>query len=157
MSIGQVGGTGGSGGISLNIKGQDTWANIVLLANNEINDAWILTEATNAPNSADGAIANIGDTVVWTGTEWINTNEIIGPQGEIGPQGPQGPIGQTGGIGSQGTAGAQGPTGPVGPQGPINENGISSVDIDIVDMVTQAEYDVINPKDSRTLYIIEVV
>jgi hypothetical protein len=70
-----------------------------------------------------------------TGSSWVLTGNITGPQGAtgaIGPAGPQGPQGATGTQGLTGPTGPQGPqgiqgatgaTGAVGPQGPAGTNG----------------------------------
>jgi hypothetical protein len=64
-----------------------------------------------------------------TGSAWILTGNITGPQGVAGApgsqgiQGPVGPQGANGATGLTGPAGPQGSTGPQGPQGPIGLTG----------------------------------
>jgi hypothetical protein len=68
-----------------------------------------------------------------------------GPQGPMGPEGPRGPIGPVGLQGPQGVPGAQGPQGITGPQGPATTPVI---------VLTQAEYDALNPPSAGSLYVI---
>lgn len=78
-----------------------------------------------------------------------------GPTGPIGPQGLQGPKGDKGDIGLTGATGPAGPTGPQGIQGVKGDPGnLTSPDFDLIDRVTQAEYDALSPPDPQTLYII---
>jgi hypothetical protein len=64
-----------------------------------------------------------------TGSAWILTGNITGPQGVAGTagqqgiQGPAGPQGATGATGLTGPAGPQGATGPAGPQGTTGPQG----------------------------------
>ena len=61
-----------------------------------------------------------------TGSSWVLTGNITGPQGAIGatgPAGPQGPQGIQGATGAAGATGPQGPAGVAGPQGPAGTNG----------------------------------
>jgi len=80
----------GQPGVGIQLKGNV--ANVVDLpsSGNSQGDAYIV--------DADG------DLYVWTGTEWDNVGQIVGP---AGPQGPQG---------------IEGPTGPTGPQGEPGQN-----------------------------------
>ena len=107
---------------------------------------WILESPTaGAPDRPDGSPAQVGDVLVWTGTEWVNLGPVQGaqgppgpqgPAGAEGPQGPQGPTGPQGPKGDQGNAstvpgpegpeGPQGQTGPAGPTGPQGPPGASS-------------------------------
>ena len=107
---------------------------------------WILESPTaGAPDRPDGSPAQVGDVLVWTGTEWVNLGPVQGaqgppgpqgPAGADGPQGPQGPTGPQGPKGDQGNAstvpgpegpeGPQGQTGPAGPTGPQGPPGASS-------------------------------
>jgi hypothetical protein len=65
-----------------------------------------------------------------TGSAWILTGNITGPQGVAGAvglqgvQGPAGPQGATGATGLTGPAGPQGATGPAGPQGVTGATGL---------------------------------
>jgi hypothetical protein len=59
-------------------------------------------------------VAADGHLHVWTGSAWIDTGEVRGPQG---PQGATGPTGPAGPAGPQGSTGATGPTGPAGADG----------------------------------------
>lgn len=79
-------------------------------------------------------VSDIGDGLVWTGTELEVDPESLpeGPEGPQGPQGIQGPTGATGATGPAGETGAQGPqgetgatgaTGSQGPQGPQGDPG----------------------------------
>jgi hypothetical protein len=85
-----------------------------------------------------------------------------GPQGDTGPAGPEGPEGPAGTKGDTGPEGPEGPEGPQGPQGPQGDTGppgevpadvVTSLDLDAIDVLTQAEYDALTP-DPRTLYVI---
>lgn len=61
-----------------------------------------------------------------TGSLWLGSGNIRGPQGETGstgPQGPQGPKGDKGDTGARGATGPQGPQGVQGPTGPQGEQG----------------------------------
>ena len=60
-----------------------------------------------APGDA-WVIAETGDLWQWTGTEWVNLGQIVGPAGPPGATGPTGP---------EGPQGPTGATGPAGPQG----------------------------------------
>ena len=53
----------------------------------------------------------------WSGSYWINTGPIVGPEGPVGPVGPQGPYGPEGPQGLQGPEGPEGPKGDKGDQG----------------------------------------
>jgi hypothetical protein len=61
-----------------------------------------------------------GNGYVWSGSEWINTGSIQGPQGLTGPAGEQGIQGP---AGSQGDTGPKGDTGDVGPKGDKGDKG----------------------------------
>ena len=56
-------------------------------------------------------------TLVYNGTDWINTPYIIGSTGHTGYTGSTGPIGSTGPTGPTGSKGATGSTGHTGPTG----------------------------------------
>lgn len=64
-----------------------------------------------------------------SGTAWVDTGLLRGPQGVQGPAGPvgaagpQGQQGVPGPVGAQGPQGNPGPQGPQGPQGPIGPQG----------------------------------
>jgi hypothetical protein len=58
-----------------------------------------------------------------TGTNWILTGNITGPQGSTGPQGTQGPTGATGATGATGPQGPIGLTGPTGATGATGATG----------------------------------
>jgi hypothetical protein len=103
---------------------------------NTVNDAFIVDD--------------IGDLAVWSGTEWTNVGQIVGPvgptgaQGLIGPTGAQGDIGPTGPTGIQGLLGPtgaigpvgdRGATGPTGPQGIEGEQGIPGTPLNILGTV----------------------
>ena len=82
-----------------------------------------LTAAFSSPSLADGVIDEATtDLWVWNGTDWINTGDIVGPQGiqgiqGISIQGTQGITGEQGVQGIQGIDGAQGAQGSQGVQG----------------------------------------
>jgi hypothetical protein len=77
-----------------------------------------------------------GDLWVWSGTQWLNTGNILGPTGPTGPTGAAsqvtGPTGPTGPVstvpstvtGPTGPLGPTGPTGPLGPTGPTGPQGV---------------------------------
>lgn len=126
----------GPQGKSIVLKGSDTWANVENIVNPEVNDVWILTEATGAPIRSGGSLAEVGDGVVWAETEWINIGPFRGPKGDQGDQGIQGIEGPQGVQGIEGPQGIQGipgpagadstvpgPEGPEGPEGPIGLTG----------------------------------
>jgi hypothetical protein len=74
---------------------------------NDVNDAYIV--------DADGNL------YVWSGTDWTDVGQIVGPQGEVGPTGP------TGATGEQGIQGVTGPTGATGATGSVNSLEIGDV------------------------------
>lgn len=105
----------------------------------------------------------------------------VGPQGPQGEQGEQGPAGADGAdgasayevalangfvgtepewllslVGEQGPQGEQGPAGPQGPEGPMPEGAVTCDDASITKVIalTQAAYDLIDPKLATTLYVI---
>jgi microcystin-dependent protein len=75
--------------------------------------------------------ADTGHLIVWDGTQWNDTGQIVGPAGPTGPtgatgaQGAQGTAGATGATGAQGPAGATGSTGATGPAGPTGADGVA--------------------------------
>ncbi len=56
-----------------------------------------------------------GNLYVWTGSAWLDSGQIVGPQGPQGVQGTQGPQGIQGIQGVQGVQGVQGEVGPSAP------------------------------------------
>lgn len=98
------------------------------------------------------------------------TGPSDGPTGPTGPAGATGPAGPTGADGAMGATGATGsgstgPTGPMGPTGPGSgatgatgatgaPGSLTSPDFNLIEAVTQAEYDLLDPPLSTTLYII---
>lgn len=124
-TTGETGPTGPTGpiGAGLNILGSfATYAALVAAyPTGSVGDAYLIT----------------GDLWVWSGTQWLNTGNILGPTGPTGPTGaastvpgptgPTGPVstepstvtGPTGPTGPTGSQGVVGPTGPTGPQGVI--------------------------------------
>lgn len=72
----------------------------------------------------DGYIVN-SNLWVWSGTEYTDVGQIVGPKGDIGPQGPSGPQGITGATGPQGITGPSGPQGNIGVTGPTGPKGDS--------------------------------
>jgi hypothetical protein len=123
---GATGPTGSTGpiGAGLNILGSyATYAALV---------------AANPTGSIGDAYLVAGALWVWSGTQWINTGNILGPTGPTGPTGaastvagPTGPTGNTGPTGPvstvQGPTGPLGPTGPTGPLGPTGPTGPQGV------------------------------
>jgi hypothetical protein len=80
-----------------------------------------------------------------------------GVDGEVGPQGPAGPAGADGAPGADGNDGAPGATGQEGPQGPQGEPGpagADGTDFNRFVLLTQADYDALDPVDAGMLYII---
>ncbi len=114
--VGPTGPTGPQGvpGPSLQIRGSVVNA-AALPTDAEVNDAYI--------SQADG------DLYIWSGDQWVNAGQIVGPagldgeDGVTGPTGPTGATGQQGSKGDTGETGATGPTGAVGPTGPAGETG----------------------------------
>lgn len=123
--VGDTGPTGPTGaiGAGLNILGSfATYAELI---------------AAYPTGSTGDAYLIAGDLWVWSGTQWLNTGNILGPTGPTGPTGaasqvtgptgPTGPVstepstvtGPTGPTGPTGSQGDLGPTGPTGPQGVI--------------------------------------
>lgn len=77
------------------------------------------------------ATLSTGDTYIYDGTTWIQsqgTEGKQGPQGAEGYQGPMGPQGEKGEIGPQGKDGEDGEQGPEGKQGPKGEDGKDGAD-----------------------------
>jgi hypothetical protein len=116
--IGPTGPTGATGpiGAGLNILGSyATYSQLVAAhPTGSIGDAYII----------------VGDLWVWTGTQWLNTGNILGPTGPTGPVStvPSTVTGPTGPTGPQSTVpGPTGPTGPpstvAGPTGPTGSTG----------------------------------
>ena len=101
--IGLTGPTGATGpiGAGLNILGSfATYAELVAAyPTGSVGDAYIIT----------------GNLWVWSGTQWLNTGNILGPTGPTGPVStqPSTVTGPTGPTGPQSTV--TGPTGPTGP------------------------------------------
>lgn len=102
-AIGLTGPTGATGaiGAGLNILGSfSTYAALVAAyPTGSIGDAYLIG----------------GDLWVWSGTQWLNTGNILGPTGPTGPVSTQPSLvtGPTGPTGPQSTV--TGPTGPTGP------------------------------------------
>ena len=102
-AIGLTGPTGATGpiGAGLNILGSfATYAELVAAyPTGSVGDAYIIT----------------GNLWVWSGTQWLNTGNILGPTGPTGPVSTQPSLvtGPTGPTGPQSTV--TGPTGPTGP------------------------------------------
>lgn len=65
-------------------------------------------------DTGDGYLDVDGYLWIWTGAEWQNVGQIIGPQGNTGYFGSQGYTGSIGYIGSRGYTGSQGYTGSAG-------------------------------------------
>ena len=129
-TVGQTGPTGSTGptgptgpiGAGLNILGSfNTYAALVAAyPTGSIGDAYLIG----------------GDLWVWSGTQWLNTGNILGPTGPTGPTGAAsqvtGPTGPTGPVstvpstvtGPTGPTGSTGPTGPLGPTGPTGPQGV---------------------------------
>lgn len=121
---GATGATGATGpiGAGLNILGSfSTYAALVAAyPTGNIGDAYLIG----------------GDLWVWSGTQWLNTGNILGPTGPTGPTGAAsmvtGPTGPTGPVstvpstvtGPTGPTGSTGPTGPLGPTGPTGPQGV---------------------------------
>jgi len=121
---GQTGATGPTGpiGAGLNILGSfSTYAALIAAyPTGSIGDAYLIS----------------GDLWVWSGTQWLNTGNILGPTGPTGPTGAAsqvtGPTGPTGPVstvpstvtGPTGPTGSTGPTGPLGPTGPTGPQGV---------------------------------
>jgi hypothetical protein len=79
--------------------------------------SWVLTGNITGPQGATGATGPAGTQGPQGAT---GTQGLTGP---AGPQGPQGPQGIQGATGATGATGLQGPAGVVGPQGPAGTNG----------------------------------
>ena len=75
-------------------------------------------------------VAADGHLYVWTGSAWVDTGEVRGPQGPTGATGPAGPQGATGATGATGPAG----TGLTGYQ--IVTGAVTAVAADEVETVT---------------------
>lgn len=93
------------------------------------------------------------ETLVVNGVELVvDAGVATGPPGPPGADstvpGPQGPKGDTG---PQGLQGPQGDPGPQGPSGKIDSSNDTVLNII---SVSQADYDLLNPPDETTLYII---
>lgn len=108
IGAGELGPTGATGpqGTAIQLVGSvATFADLPSLAGQ--NDAYIVEDE--------------GDLYVWTGSQWDNVGQIVGPTGPAGPLGPAGPTGPTGADSTvEGPTGPTGPevTGPAGPTGP---------------------------------------
>jgi hypothetical protein len=102
-------GSQGQAGASVTLKG--SVANVASLpsVDNTIGDSYI--------NDADGNL------YVWTGSNWHDAGQIVGPEGPQGQQGIQGVKGDTGEQGPQGNTGPQGLKGDTGLQGPKGDTG----------------------------------
>jgi hypothetical protein len=102
-ATGPQGDTGATGapGTSVNILGEVATVGNLPSSGNDIGDAYIVI--------ADGNL------YTWTGSEWLDVGQIVGPQG---------PTGSTGAQGATGATGATGPTGPTGEQGVQGIQGI---------------------------------
>ena len=99
-----INGTNGVDGAGVYIKGSNTISNILSLSNPIAGDLYIAT--TNA--TSGGITTEIGEGVVWSGTEWINVGAIRGPQGLTGNSGTNGTNGTNGSNGSTGAQGTPG-------------------------------------------------
>jgi hypothetical protein len=104
----------GQAGASVTLKGSVDELVELPSSNNTPGDSYI--------NQDDGNL------YVWTGSEWFDAGQIVGPQGPQGIQGiqgntgPQGEQGIQGDQGPQGTQGIQGNTGPQGESGLVAAN-----------------------------------
>jgi hypothetical protein len=77
----------GPQGTGLEVKGSDTYANIIAIGTPAIGDLWIQTDT--------GGGGAIGDGRLWDGSAWLNTGPIQGPQGPAGTPGPSAASGIT--------------------------------------------------------------
>jgi len=169
----------GDDGTGVDVKGVDTYANI-LLKNGSLGNMWI-TNDTGTDNQ--GNHYGLGYGFVSDGTtgptQWGNAGAIRGPKGDIGPEGP---TGTKGNIGNTGIQGNQGPIGPIGPQGiqgvvgPTGDTGLKGdtgpkgVDapdhavlsipltterrVNQIVSISEAEYDALATKEVDKLYMI---
>lgn len=137
---GPVGATGASG-TAITIKGSDTYANVLLISDQDVGDLWLLTDSSAGGDPGDG--------VMWDGVSWVNTGPVRGPEGPQGPQGDDGPAGPTGDPGPEGPAGDTGPAGETGPPGPKGDTGDNGTWVG-----TQAAYDALGTYNEDVLYAI---
>ena len=110
---GQAGPTG-SAGAGIALKGSVSQVGDLPPSNNVAGDSYVVT--------ADGHL------YVWSGSNWTDVGQIVGPTGPSGPQGDAGaastvtgPTGAVGPAGSVGATGAEGAsvTGPTGAAGTV--------------------------------------
>jgi hypothetical protein len=90
---GATGPTGATGPQGVNIVMRASVANVAALpsSGNQVNDGRIVDED--------------GNLYIWTGTEWSDAGQIVGPQGPQGITGPTGDTGPTGATGPTGNSG----------------------------------------------------
>lgn len=69
----------GAPGAGVQFRGEDTWANISAIPDPVQGDAWVLTDATGAPDRGDGTSAQVLDWVVYDLSVWVNTGSRAGP------------------------------------------------------------------------------
>jgi Collagen triple helix repeat (20 copies) len=175
---GPAGPTGASGppgpkgdpGTGVTIQGTLSGVSTPLPPSPTAGDMWIIGSPvpTATPPREGGGAAQVGDGIVWSGTEWSNVGPIQGPTGPAGatgsqgppgatgtqgPQGIQGPQGPQGAIGPPGTTGVQGPPGAQGTQGPVGPQGVPGPGGEWAAM-TQTEFEALPVKDPDTLYVI---
>ena len=169
----------GDDGTGVDVKGVDTYANI-LLKNGSLGNMWITadTGTDNQGNHYGLGYGFISDGTTGP-TQWSNAGAIRGPKGDIGPEGPQGPkggIGNTGQqgiqgpvgpIGNTGIQGVVGPTGPTGLKGDTGPKGVDAPDHAVLSIplsterrvnqivsISEAEYDALAVKEVDKLYMI---
>ena len=108
-------GADGADGSGVEVKGSDTYANIIATPGPVQGDMWIQTDS--------GGGGNPGDGLVWDGSQWTNVGPIRGPEGPQGSAGSDGSDGAQGPQGIQGPAGNDGADGATGAQGPSGSDG----------------------------------
>jgi len=88
----------GPPGLGVAVKGTYAGTGRPLPANPVTGDMWIVGTPIPVltPSRPDGTPAEPGDGMVWSGTTWVNSGPIQGPEGPDGPIGPQGVMGPPG-------------------------------------------------------------
>lgn len=143
-------GPAGADGTSLTVAGSDTIENILLKPANA-GEMWI---STNAGVDGAGTPVEAGHGIVSQGGTWTTVGFVQGPKGDQGPQGIQGVDGAQGPAGVKGDTGAQGVQGPKGDKGDKGDVGATGLTSPVV-LLTQAQYDALNPPEANTMYMIK--
>ena len=115
-----------------------------------VSDGLTAAAQVNTIEFSGATVQQVGQTATVTGLQ--------GPPGTDGAEGPPGPQGEPGADGATGLQGPEGPTGPPGPQGapgpegpqgPQGEPGVDPL------VLTQAEYDALDPPTVGQIYFIK--